>query len=257
MAPYPLINMVLSALHHTLNKLQLYTDNYGKLSLLQQNKSLIYKSPIAFILAKKYHLPAPVIATNIQKNFPNDKFNCHISGESWLEFSITTITLSDYLNELANFKVNYPVNNYPEITLNFPQVYIFSRCCALLYAGHYQQIITLDNSLFKVNKWKIEFPKTIDYITVIDKKSYEMNLIKKIINNHEILFTHNKINYLTMINEVGRALEDIEKYCRLQGKFGINNPTLITARLGLIALGLRHYQNLCHQVSSQFLPPEL
>lgn len=257
MISYPLSNLILSALHHTLNKLELYTDDYGKLSLLPQNKCLIYKSPIALILAKKYHLPAPSIATNIAKNFPKNQFNCHISGESWLEFSITTTTLSNYLNKLANFEVNYPLNNQPKITLNFRQVYIFSRCCGLISAGHFQQIITLNNLVFELNKWQIELPKKIDYSIIIDKKDHEMNLIKKIINDYELLFTQNKINYLTMINEVGRALEEIEKYCRLRGEFAMNNPTLITARLGLIALGLRHYQNLCNQVSSQCLPPEL
>lgn len=213
----------------------------------QYQNSLTYKSSCCLLLAQNDKNLSLKVFAKIINHFDNSPFRdtieITINDRHWLEFRVDDRLLNDWLNKFSNIRLINQKNNR-NINYDFDNYYVFLRCSSLLKSAHEQKIITLSNLSFEVNRWDIKSPNFIDYQPLIQLKSYEKKLIEELIITREKI-SQNKLNYTRALNNLTTKILEVESHCRIWGNNLKTNLPISQARLGLIALSLYCYQNLC------------
>ncbi|MGY6528585.1 MAG: hypothetical protein ACXITR_01520 [Cyanobacterium sp.] len=241
-------------------------DIFFDLILNQRQKTTItFNSSICFKLTKYYSCTPYSLATDfleIYKNMNLKKYGnlmMNISGEGWLELTLDNFFLEEYLNNLLSFSFENNYINHSKIQADFKHIYIHSRFCSILRSAHEQRIITLDCLNFATNLWNILDFEEIKFSSLEFLITKDLGLIKSIIYCLELTKNNKsgKINYLKIVEKMFQALTAWEKNCRIWGAVKEENIDLAKARLGLSAIALRYYQNLCKSIFIEDLPTEL
>jgi arginyl-tRNA synthetase len=220
------------------------------IDLSKNQNDIIYKSSLCLQLAKVEQKSSLYLAQKIAGIFNHGDLKqdilVKISGNGWLEFLISDRLLNQWLNEVNKIKfspLNISIIKQDKNQKEFLTYYSHARCCSILKSGHQQNIITLNNLDFKLNQWHIEKPNFINYKMINLSGSYEQKLIKELIIITEKI-ANNKLNYQTSLNNLSKAILDVECYCRIWGETLTKNLLISQGRLGLIAVSLNFYQNL-------------
>jgi len=232
--------------------------------LNEKKDTVTFNSPICLRLAKIYSLHSNILAQdfvrfndkNQFKYYPN--LTIHISGNGWLELTVTNKFLEEYLTYLSSYYFNneYAIKN--KQSADFKHIYIYSRFCSILISAHEHNIITLNSLNLSENLWHILDIKNIKLNHLQNNIDCYLGLVKTLIYCIEI--TENiqkKVNYLSIVEKMYQALMAWEKNCRIWGEVKEKNIDLSRARLGLSAIALRYYHNLCKSVFIDDFPSEL
>ncbi len=253
---------------------------------LNSNKNeVIYKTPLCLQLAQIYKANSLEIAkkicaifnsliddnyfysyinkSNLPKYWSNEQTFlkdsiAKVSGEVWLEFYLSKGTLSKYLDYLCFTPFPALKNTQKKAIIDFNFIYVHGRFCSILRSAHEQGMIKLDNLDFVLNQWNIIEPEEIDYSLLIYDKYQDLPLIRCLIYCSEIILNNQqKVNYFSLLKKLNKELTTWEKNCRIWGEIKQRHLSFSQARLGLSAIALSYYQNLCHLVFNQCLPTQL
>lgn len=233
------------------------------INLVNNQDFIIYKTSLVFQLEKFTDKSSLFLAQNLVNLFhkldlKND-ISVRVSGEGWLEFIISDRLLSRWLNEVNKIKfsqLNTSITKQDKNQEKFITYYTHARCCSILKSAHQQNIITLNNLDFMINQWHIEKPSFIDYDIINLSRSYEGKLVRELITITEKI-VRNKLNYQTSLNNLSKAILDVECYCQILGKTLSKNVEIPQTKLGLIALSLHYYQNIFYTQFNEYLPAEI
>ncbi|AFZ47632.1 hypothetical protein Cyast_1672 [Cyanobacterium stanieri PCC 7202] len=183
-------------------------------------------------------------------------FTLNISGNGWLELTLTDEYLRDYLFLLSNYNFTHLVSKQNKISADFEYIYIHSRFCSILRSAHDQGIINLNDFDFHHN-WGIQGIDRNIFNYLITEKKDCLGIIKTIIYCLENGCHNQKKQYLTMIKVMCQALYKWEKRCSIWGAIKDDNLPLAQGELALSAIALKYYQSLCKLVFTEDFPIEL
>lgn len=233
------------------------------IDLSTNQNNIIYKSSLCLQLAKVEQKSSLYLAQNIANIFNQGDLKqdilVKVSGNGWLEFIIGDRLLNQWLNEVNKIKfsqsgkITIKQNKNQE---NFIIYYTHARCCSILKSAHQQNIITLNNLDFKLNQWQIEKPSFINYDIIDLSESYQKKLVRELIIITEKI-VNNKLNYQTSLNNLSKAILDVQCYCRIWGETLTKNLLISQGRLGLIAVSLNFYENIFYTQFNEYLPTEI
>lgn len=239
-------------------------NSYQPQIVLTKNEDqIVYKSAFCLTLARFYQIKPRTFATDIAAIFEevvnSDKnITVLVSGEGWLEFTISNRSLAEYLYFLSVTKFPKLDNHEIKTEIDFNFIYTHGRFCSLLRSAQQQNLLDLDNNNFVLNQWQVmNLDKTI-YEYLIFLKQEDLSLIKSLIYCAEMIFSDGvKVNYFNLLKILNQALMDWEKNCRIWGETKNSYLSLAQARLGLSAIALNYYQNLSYLVFRRILPSQL
>ncbi len=239
-------------------------NSYQPQIVLTKNEDqIVYKSAFCLTLARFYQIKPRTFATDIAAIFEevvnSDKnITVLVSGEGWLEFTISNRSLAEYLYFLSATKFPKLDNHEIKTEIDFNFIYTHGRFCSLLRSAQQQNLLDLDNNNFVLNQWQVmNLDKTI-YEYLIFLKQEDLSLIKSLIYCAEMIFSDGvKVNYFNLLKILNQALMDWEKNCRIWGETKNSYLSLAQARLGLSAIALNYYQNLSYLVFRRILPSQL
>ncbi|WP_069790350.1 hypothetical protein A5482_000190 [Cyanobacterium sp. IPPAS B-1200] len=239
-------------------------DIFYNLTLNEKKDTVTFNSPICLRLAKIYFLNHEDLAVDFVKFYDKNQFKyypnlkIYISGNGWLELTVTNQFLEEYLTYLSSYCFNNKYATKNKQPAEFKHIYIYGRFCSILKSAHEHNIITLNSLDLSENSWHILDIKNIKFNNLPYTIDSDLSLIKTLIYCIEI--TENKqkkINYLSMVEKMYQALMAWEKNCRIWGEVKEKNIDLSRARLGLSAIALRYYHNLCKSVFTDNFPTQL
>ncbi|MBL1208642.1 hypothetical protein [Geminocystis sp. GBBB08] len=246
-----------------LNSLYDLSNIQFSIDLSKNKDNITYKTCLCLSLTQIQTQPPLYLAQNIanifNQSYSKQDIFVKVSDDIWLEFIIGDRLINQWLNEVNKIEfleLKTSIKNKKN-QVNFINYYIHARCCSILKSAHEDNIIKINNLKFTINQWCIEKPSMINYqVLSLSAASYEQKLIRELILITEKM-ANNKLNYQTSLINLGKAILDVECYCRIWGEIKIKNLKISQARLGLIAIGLYYYQNLFYIQFQQDLPLEI
>lgn len=209
---------------------------------IQAQDSIIYQCSVLIQLAKGDRTEAQQIAHQMMADFKttNTQFSLEvetmINHSGLLEFILKEQIINQWLSIFIQvFKLNYKVSILKHYELDIDQKYstlqyAHARCCSLLRAGHFDNIIQLKTLDFTQFSWLS--PEPIPF-TQIWQQVEEKELIYQII---KVIDGQNSEKPRKLAEDLSKAFFKFERSCRIWGEVKRDNLTLAQARLGLIAL---------------------
>ncbi|MBE9223414.1 hypothetical protein IQ215_11970 [Cyanobacterium stanieri LEGE 03274] len=242
----------------------IYNDLCYSLSLNEKKKDITFSSPICVRISQSLNLNSNQLAKEIVDIYEQNKsiYSSNLiiinANNGWLELTLTKYFLSRYLVNLSQYCLNNDYLNIAKKHAYFKYIYIYCRICSLLRSAHEQRIIQLNNLDFCLNKWNVIDLENNIFTNLIYTNNRDLALIKNMIYCLEVTFKKsNKVNYFSVLDKMYQGLVHWEKNCRIWGQVKQENISLARARLGLGAIALRYYQNLCKSVFIEEFPTEL
>ena len=236
--------------------------DFSPLSVTLNNRSfpIIYQTPFCLQLKLNHHQSleiAQYIADKLNQDKRENKFFTRVSGRGWLEFIIDDRQIEIYLNQLAKYTFT-DVQNIPRksVKIKFVNYYLHARCCSLLTSAHQLQIISINNLNFDLNQWQIINPKVIPYSVYLNSQPEEISIVKQIILIQEKIKVP-KITASVVLKQLESIFLQLEKKLNLGNINDDEDKQLCQAKLGLIAIILKCYQNIFFEQNQQLLPREI
>lgn len=262
-SPYCLSGIIYNLIFQSLPSTEIPSNL--PLCLSRDTTSFTYKTPLGNFLPLS---SLQKICLFCQQHYSLFHIKATISHDFWLEFTLYPPVISQWLNAVISLTriTDYytpaatakatTTNSNKQKKLQFIHYYTHARCCSILRDAHLQQLIVLDNPDFPVNQWRLLKPTPIDYTCLDLSDSYEAFLVRQIVKISEMIYKQISFSLAT-IDNLGRAILDVECHCRIWGETLKKHKNISIARLGLLVIALRFYQFLVYHHYHTQLPPEI
>ena len=218
---------------------------------------ITYRCALAYPLATSLKLPVSSVAHQLQKSLLKltEQQDCHSSWEfslqiippGWLDFQLSEQSLALWLEQIHSRFCHTLTGKTP---IHSPLQYTHNRCFSLLHSAHRHSLIKLIEHNHATETWQWLEPKPIPWI-IVNTGFWQLNhpseryLIDQFCTSVDALGELNPARREKLGMNLSAALLDFESNCRIWGEAKIHSPTLVQARLGLIAI--------CHGLLGQLL----
>ncbi|HIK36398.1 MAG: hypothetical protein N3D76_10015 [Geminocystis sp.] len=232
------------------------------LCLSRDTTSFTYNTPLGNFLPLS---SLQEICLFCQQHYNLFHIEATLSNDRWLKFTLHPPVISQWLNTLTSLSAitdYYTPAAIAKATvsrqkqLRFIHYYTHARCCSILRDAHLQQIIALDNLDFRLNQWQLLNPSFIDYTCLDLSNSHEASLVRQIVIICEMIYRQKNFS-LAAVDNLGKAILDVECHGRIWGETLRKHKNLSLARLGLFVIGLKFYQFLVYHHYHAQLPSEI
>jgi hypothetical protein len=177
-----------------------------------------------------------------------------LTAPGWIDFHLSDAALRLWLDHIPRLhsSIAFLGNREGEIDNRqnkivksedlTPLQYVHARCCSLLRLGHQEGLIELWEPNLQAFRWQWKQPDPIPWLTqteperLILTQTPEKQLIHEFLSVLEALESPAAISWSKLAINLGYAVLDFERHCRIWGEVQQNNLSLVQARLGLMAI---------------------
>ena len=225
------------------------------LSRLPHLKGIVYRSAIAFSLARQWSITPLTLAEGIfnhLKSIGTTPLSTEpVLGEvilklvdpGWLVFELSDRSLGIWLQTFPHC----PWPSQPSATISrnhnnlFPLEYVHARCCALLRLAEQEGMIQVKNGKCEQNFGGFKRPNPIPWYNpeleqLTTSHPVERSLISQMILTSDRLVNESTVDEIKLANHLSQAFLTFERHCRIFGEIAQNHRELSQARLGLVFL---------------------
>ncbi len=251
-----------------LEKIINFSNILIKLEIHKKEDEIIYKSPLCLQITKIIKYPPITIAQEIINSWNDQEITIKISGEGWLEFTVSNLYLSQWLQQLATKSLNSktlfviadsersPQNLNLQANKNryFNLIYAHARCCSLLRSAHRDHLIELVNLDFQDFNSYWKSPKPLLFTEVFFENIYHKELVRELIIINDIIIDNFSQNWENITRNLAEKILAFERHCRIWGEVKQSNPNLSQTRLALLGLSQSYLQAIM-KAKLEILPP--
>jgi arginyl-tRNA synthetase len=248
-----------------------------KLEIHKKEDEIIYKSPLCLQLTKIIKFPPLIIAQKIVNLWNDHEITIKISGQGWLEFTVSNLYLSQWLQQLTTNSLNCynhkfviyrdpfvipsdseesPKNLNLQTNNNryFKLIYAQARCCSLLRSADRDQLIELANLDFQDfnSYWKA--PQPLIFSEEFFDNIWHKKLVRELAIINDIIIDNFHQKWENIALSLAEKILDFERYCRIWGEVKQFNLNLSQTRLALLGLSQSYLQAIM-KAKLGVLPP--